>query len=493
MTAPPPDARAPFRAGFHFVAAGLIGLAPGIIAIFRHSPPLILGIVIVALIAPIILLPGPAAFLRDTLKAVAKPIWAVVALLFAWLFVSTVRSPFPVQAFLTLLQFTLAVAGAMLLARLSFVYRDDRLAIWVCCGMILGAVLISIDAWSFRTSLPADVWRTKLAITTDRASDSNRAAVMLAICAPFALSMVERTDRSRIFGWVALVCSGIAILLAFSETAKLAVVAGAVTYGAIRIAGARAVFAASIISLFFIILMPVIAGVTKHVFPSKFYEITNPGTTAARADIWEAYASMVPKAPIFGHGLEATRAGVPVKDGAAASGELLNMHPHNAFLQLWIETGAVGVLLVVVLVAMLMHRIERLPSPERPAAGAFVVACLVVASVSHGAWQAWWPSVVGIALLAMPWRERFTGGALFPKPLSGTSGPEYRVLERKLEALVPRMVLLEYKPVILEPVAAADPGPAPSPTGEPETGGTSSSGGTRARKARAARSARSGT
>ncbi|MDR3441059.1 hypothetical protein [Telmatospirillum sp.] len=79
--------------------------------------------------------------------------------------------------------------------------------------------------------------------------------------------------------------------------------------------------------------------------------------------------------------------------------ESLPLHPHDAWLQVWLELGAVGAILVSLLLMLLISGPRRSPvtTKGRTASVASLVVGLTVCSVSFGAWQSWWLSCLWIA------------------------------------------------------------------------------------------------
>jgi O-antigen ligase len=72
------------------------------------------------------------------------------------------------------------------------------------------------------------------------------------------------------------------------------------------------------------------------------------------------------------------------------------LHPHNGFLQLWLELGVVGVTIASVLLIQLLAAIRRstLSPIELAPSFAVVASALVVLSLSYGIWQSWWQSTL---------------------------------------------------------------------------------------------------
>lgn len=115
-----------------------------------------------------------------------------------------------------------------------------------------------------------------------------------------------------------------------------------------------------------------------------------------RLDIWHASAQRVMIKPAQGWGTDAARAfddpdtarhlqGLPADQPVTTS-----LHPHNGFLQIWMEWGAVGVGVILFLWAALMG-VVRLLDDEFQALALGMLACaLVVLNTAYGLMQAWW-------------------------------------------------------------------------------------------------------
>lgn len=79
-----------------------------------------------------------------------------------------------------------------------------------------------------------------------------------------------------------------------------------------------------------------------------------------------------------------------------ATPELLPLHPHNLPLQLWVELGFPGILLIIYLISLIISAIPRVFNEKinRSAAYAAFSSSLVINMGSYGIWQSWW--IVGL-------------------------------------------------------------------------------------------------
>ena len=129
-----------------------------------------------------------------------------------------------------------------------------------------------------------------------------------------------------------------------------------------------------------------------------------------RMIIWQFTANLIDQKPLLGWGYESARTlghketfSVPVGDGLALEGELLPLHPHNGTLQIWLELGAGGIVLVALLFWSVLGQLRhRHLTPMAPYGTAMAWGAFFIGNVGYGIWQSWWTSTIWIsaALLA---------------------------------------------------------------------------------------------
>ncbi|MFQ5953580.1 MAG: O-antigen ligase family protein [Kiloniellales bacterium] len=117
-----------------------------------------------------------------------------------------------------------------------------------------------------------------------------------------------------------------------------------------------------------------------------------------RLHMWAYVAERIAEHPWRGWGLDASRwfqAGhITIHDMLSPdlTVQLLPLHPHNGVLQVWLELGLPGAVLLTAIVALLLLGIERYSvSRAALASGVAVFATFgVIAGLSYGIWQSWW-------------------------------------------------------------------------------------------------------
>ncbi len=143
---------------------------------------------------------------------------------------------------------------------------------------------------------------------------------------------------------------------------------------------------------------PVI-GLLAHAPPA--WRARLPLSWEQRLEIWRRVASGVAEAPIFGHGLDGMRTHTDYMELRGVRFDAMALHPHNAGLHVWYETGAVGAALLTIAVTLGAWRAARWPGLTRPAAVAAagtILSFTSMAGVSYGVWQEWWIATAFLAL-----------------------------------------------------------------------------------------------
>ncbi len=137
-----------------------------------------------------------------------------------------------------------------------------------------------------------------------------------------------------------------------------------------------------------------------------------PESWQHRVQIWQFTADHIAEKPLFGAGFDASRT-IPGQDQSiffyAPDGsqvfhkKLFSLHPHNAYLHIWMELGAVGAILAALAGASLLGLILRLSGDVRVQAlgAATAMSFLVNASVSFGIWQSWFLAAAVLGAFAL--------------------------------------------------------------------------------------------
>ena len=119
------------------------------------------------------------------------------------------------------------------------------------------------------------------------------------------------------------------------------------------------------------------------------------GFAGNRLEIWDFISRYAMKNPIYGFGIEATRA-VKAFDTQMLYHPIQTiLHPHNFALQLWIEFGIIGVIFSILFFGYLLAQIQKTIKPRYYTISAklaipLLFTLIAISSTGYGLWQSWW-------------------------------------------------------------------------------------------------------
>jgi O-antigen ligase len=161
--------------------------------------------------------------------------------------------------------------------------------------------------------------------------------------------------------------------------------------------GLSAIFGA--ISGAFVVIPLTLPSIAGALSPSMRAAL--PESWDIRLEIWQFTGERLAEKPWLGWGLDAGR----VIDGEAeirgTIQNLLPLHPHNAPLQVWLETGAFGAILVSLAIVLMGGRIAGAPRLSRLQAAAIAwiaVSYFSFIFFSYGVWQEWHMAALAVAI-----------------------------------------------------------------------------------------------
>ena len=133
-----------------------------------------------------------------------------------------------------------------------------------------------------------------------------------------------------------------------------------------------------------------------------------PSSARHRMVIWNFVSNLIQEKPVVGWGYESSRIlghqqSFAIPNGPGVwTGEYLPLHPHNETLQVWLELGGIGALLLAVMAWSLIGQLQH---PGRrhmaPYGAAMVAGTFIICNTSYGLWQSWWTSTIWLAAAAL--------------------------------------------------------------------------------------------
>lgn len=113
-----------------------------------------------------------------------------------------------------------------------------------------------------------------------------------------------------------------------------------------------------------------------------------------RMEIWDFIARYALQQPLYGYGIEATKAIQDFDTKMLYFRYPVVLHPHNFALQLWIEFGVIGITAGAIFLSFALYNIRVMaPAASRLNLGVFM-AILLVGATSYGLWQGWFIGMI---------------------------------------------------------------------------------------------------
>ena len=345
-----------------------------------------------------------ASLKHTSIVVCTHPFFISLALIILWSVVTFLwsESPDPITLFRLFAVGWMAIAAAVMISRAS-VKTKERLSTTLVASLSVLIVVLIIegltDASLHALLRPEDTaprdgeWVPYLQLVAARGT---------AILAPFSFigaTLCIQIFRRPIAGILFLASSILAVSLLPMGASTLAIFCGSISLLAVRWAPkimTRTLFTGTIgLALATPFLMSYV--LTKDRLTEQGIDLTR--NQLQRVEIWNYASDLVLEKPVLGYGFAASRyigsRGdiIPGTNWAA-----LPLHPHNAFLQVWLELGVVGVALLCAMMALFWGYIEKRISTRDDISVviATFVTTLVISLISFGVWQYWWIATWGL-------------------------------------------------------------------------------------------------
>jgi O-antigen ligase len=320
--------------------------------------------------------------------------------------VSLLWSAFPRQGATAYGELIASLAPGLFLGLAWSIVPPRRLGVMLASGLFLAGALTVAD-------LRTDQWFRRMLGIREAPYVLNRTVVTLLILSWPMLLLVPRKDR--LLSLSALGMVGLAIWHSESGAARLGLLAA---LAAAALAAWSARLAAATLAggtVFVLAVSPWIGRLMDMFLPAAMHKAMYGMHSEDRVNIWRSFGAAVEQRFWLGSGFNASSrmADDPVAALVAEPNRVLlgSGHPHNALLQVWVEGGLVGALLLAVMALIAGRVLAGLRARTAVAAAAMTGAILSIATVSHGAWQGWWIAVLalGATLLAQETKGQANG------------------------------------------------------------------------------------
>ena len=338
-----------------------------------------------------------------------KSLWPIGLIIFAgWAWLTTLWSPHDGDIIGGNASLLFILTLVLLFVPLAFLRFTDQLKIKLTWTVIIFGVLgVALTLLDTANDYAISIWIDPVGPGEDpvqRNSDAEmnvgRGQVSYALLAwPIAALMMSRLKHGL---WLA-----IAMLIGLAVSAQLnnlSIVIPTLAFSAAFAAlgwrnprlGIILAFVLAICSLAFAPLLGFASSLVDADMMRKL-----PLSWEHRVRMWAYSWELIQQTPWIGHGFDASRVfdqrTFRVPDGRDIP--VISMHPHNIGLQIWLETGLIGVILIVgTLVALLKTTLKICQGSLQSMAVAGLVASTATCSaVTVGVWQHWWWALIILA------------------------------------------------------------------------------------------------
>lgn len=387
------------------------------------TPKIAPAIVALSLVAPLLWLGPETRHLRPfhaSSLAIALGVTALYLLLNAsW----SLAKP---DAYRSVLTFIMAVAVLFIVVAAHRALHETALRAMLLgflAGYIAGAALLCLlfvgdHAVLIRLMNAIPGWRYEVVGATLQNGNfvalpehflNRHAAGLVLLLWPAVLAAVTLSDsvKTRTILLLALTPAAAAILLSRHATSQVALIGGAAMFLLYRFApriGIRALTGAWVVAC---------VGAVPIVFAMHAAHLqTNEAlfwSARHRLVIWHHTAQKISEAPLLGAGVSTARAmdtleqSTRVFEPGTQIPRETNIHAHNAYVQVWYEAGAVGVILLLSIGLLTIGAISRTPPHVQPLLSATFASHALVAAFGFSVWAPWLlSSFVLAAIFASP-------------------------------------------------------------------------------------------
>lgn len=376
------------------------------------------------------LLAGFFQFSRPALRLAPVVLCLLVFLTYAGL--SALWAPAPATSLLSAGSAVLIAAGAFMLQRLlraapldAALHIAEGLWIGFAVGLVYALVETlsdqAIKIWAYNalglkpgmlTPARYFTWQDGRLIAV-HSDDLKRNALAI----PLILWPSLMTTRALSYAWRTSVAAFLVLmsaLVVFAEpgqTAKLALIVGSLAFVLARLAPRTALS-----GMMFVWILVCLGAIPTALLLHKL-DLQNASwlqpSGQQRILIWNEIAHLALQSPFLGVGADMTYVLKPLlhetpKTAPDFAGYGIP-HPHNVYLQVWVELGLVGILLLTLMGISCLILIWRLSAAERPYACGLFAASATSIGASYGMWQIWFMSIFGFVLALYGFARTFCG------------------------------------------------------------------------------------
>ena len=240
-------------------------------------------------------------------------------------------------------------------------------------------------------------------------ASQNRTITAL-LCLAFAGLGIARFLNNRKYGFILLGLVAVMLLLTESQSAQLGSILAILFYFFFPYSKPVMWKSLSVLLAILVLVAPFIVMWLFTNFAASIERLPfigfGGGFGAQRLEIWDAAARYALQSPIYGFGIEAARNITDFDIAQIYRKSSTMLHPHNFAIQIWLEFGLMGAILMSALLVFLVIKVSEKPYEQARICLSSMILLLSFASFSYGLWQSWFLGLILYTMSAVILVER---------------------------------------------------------------------------------------
>lgn len=383
----------PRRDTLALIATSLLVMMPLAAWLANRSAPLVLTLGALALLGASWRSGGLPHDLARLRRKLASPVGTAMLVFLGFALLSVVWSHQPWRSLRVFGELSVPLAAGGLVALLWPRQRARAALMLVACALTLACALVIIEL------------RTGMALRTALGMKSysyifNPVMISYLLLGFPVLDGLWRL-KDGLARALATVLAGVLVFAIFASESGAAVfglIIGVLAWLSARLLPRLTLTALAVGFLACLALAPVMGGILDDTLPPAAHEGMKNAHSRDRVDIWLSFGEAARARPLTGAGFgtSAVFDSHPVAAEVSARRRVLLAvgHPHSLPVQIWAETGVIGALLAAWVFLCVVAGLARVRADRRAAPLAMAATALAIATVGHGAWQAWWIAAI---------------------------------------------------------------------------------------------------
>lgn len=378
----------------------LLILLPLAMWLANRSSPLVLGLAALCFIASALAEEGWPAFRRRVLNLLRSPVGISLGAFLLWSLTTIAWSHRPAQSLAAWGELALPLASGLAIAA-SDRFRPGRAESRALTVALIAAAVFMMAELASGLSV-----RIALGIGKQATYIFNRPVLTCLLLIPVAASGLLAARGRSPLDW--LLCGALIFTvggISFDSESGAAGLGLAILLAVWLTARFLPRLTLALVALGFVatmVLAPVMGRLGDEALPASLHQRLANSHSRDRVDIWLSFGEAIMARPLLGSGFGTSptldRHPVALEVSPPRRQLLAVGHPHSAPVQAWVETGAVGAVLLGFAGIAFLWRLRRLAAPALAPRLALAASAFGVATVAHGAWQGWW--MAALALVA---------------------------------------------------------------------------------------------